>query len=202
MSGAWNLHGCNVRAWRVVNNPPNPKTLVRLRLMKKIKLPWTMLEMVWNLWEHFLVMFANVTTKCSHGFHTISSIVQSNFIFFHQSKVYKIFRVWWIVKSIYIQQKLKKKIFSGNWYWHCNRPNLFTFDNVYYTKQMIGPIADDDVVVFSSNGNQEFITSSSTFSIAYVCFVAVDYNSKNMDLMMDKATKLLHFVARTTSNSN
>ena len=67
---------------------------------------------------------------------------------------------------------------------------------------MIGPIADDDVVVFSSNGNQEFITSSSTFSIAYVCFVAVDYNSKNMDLMMDKATKLLHFVARTTSNSN
>ena len=30
---------------------------------------------------------------------------------------------------------------------------------------MIRPNADDDVVVFSSNGNQEFITSSSTFSI-------------------------------------
>ena len=29
-----------------------------------------------------IVMFANVTTKCSLGFHTISSIVQSNFIFF------------------------------------------------------------------------------------------------------------------------
>ena len=79
---------------------------------------------------------------------------------------------------------------------------LPTFDNVDHTKQMIRSNADDDVVVFSSNGNQEFITSSSTFSIAYVCFVAVDYNSKNMDLMMDKATKLLHFVAGTTSNSN
>ena len=49
---------------------------------------------------------------------------------------------------------------------------FFHSDNVDYMKQMIRPYADDDVVVFSSNGNQEFITSSSTFSI--VCFVAVE----------------------------
>ena len=72
------------------NNPPNPKTLVHLRLMKKIKLLWTMLEMVWNPREHFVVTFANMTRKCSHKFHTISNIVQGNFIFFISLKCTKV----------------------------------------------------------------------------------------------------------------
>ena len=36
--------------------------------MKKIKLLWIMLEMVWNPWEHFLVMFADKQLICYYEF--------------------------------------------------------------------------------------------------------------------------------------
>ena len=69
-----------------------------------------------NFWISFKkdakCMFSNMTRKCCHGFRTISSIVQRNF--FHQSNVYKLFRVWGIFGSIICNflQKTLTIIFS------------------------------------------------------------------------------------------
>ena len=43
--------------------PPNPKTLVHLRLMMKRIFLWKMLEMVWNPWEYYMTWKCNNTCQ-------------------------------------------------------------------------------------------------------------------------------------------